>query len=308
MIRLLIPLILIFSQPGHDAADTTDHAVQQHENQAIEHVTNQADAHDESDGAGHAESDAPPELPNVIELLNHKFGTDFTEFLFEWRLVIFSALVWLSLGLISFIVFRKRSLVPGSLQNFLEWVVEGLSSMVVSILGEGGRKYVPFVGTLFIYIFCMNILGLIPGLFSSTSKLNTTLALAICVFLYVQFTGIRNFGLFGYIYHLAGSPKSVVEWCLVPLNLPLHIIGELAKPLSLSLRLFGNIAGEDMLLAIFVILGVSIMSFMHLPIGLPLHLPFIFLALLTSFVQALVFSLLATIYFSLMSHHDEEGH
>jgi F-type H+-transporting ATPase subunit a len=240
--------------------------------------------------------------------LNHKFGTDFTQFLFEWRLVVFSTLVWLILGLISFVVFRKRSLIPGPLQNFVEWVVEGLSNMVVSILGEGGRKFVPFVGTLFIYIFCMNIMGLIPGLFSSTSKLNTTLALAICVFLYVQFTGIRNFGIFGYIYHLAGSPKSVVEWCLVPLNLPLHIIGELAKPLSLSLRLFGNIAGEDMLLAIFVILGVSVLSFMHLPIGLPLHLPFIFLALLTSFVQALVFALLATIYFSLMSHHEEEGH
>jgi F-type H+-transporting ATPase subunit a len=145
-------------------------------------------------------------------------------------------------------------------------------------------------------------------MFSSTSKLNTTLALAICVFLYVQFTGIRNFGIFGYLHHLAGSPKSTVEWCLVPLNLPLHIIGELARPVSLSLRLFGNITGEDMLLAIFATLGVSIMSFLHLPIGLPLQLPFIFLAILTSFVQALVFTLLTTIYFSLMSHHDEEHH
>jgi F-type H+-transporting ATPase subunit a len=99
-----------------------------------------------------------------------------------------------------------------------------------------------------------------------------------------------------------------VEWCLVPLNLPLHIIGELAKPVSLSLRLFGNISGEDMLLAIFATLGVTILSFINLPVGLPLHVPFIFLAMLTSFVQALVFSLLATIYFSLMSHHEEENH
>ena len=191
----------------------------------------------------------------------------------------------------------------------MEWIVEALSNMVVSILGEQGRKFVPFIGTLFIYIFCMNLLGLIPGMFSSTSKLNTTLALALCVFLYVQYTGIRNFGIFGYVYHLAGSPKSVVEWCLVPLNLPLHIIGELAKPVSLSLRLFGNISGEDMLLAIFAGLGVTILSFIpgHY-VGLPLHLPFIFLAMLTSFVQALVFALLATIYFSLMSHHEEENH
>jgi len=98
---------------------------------------------------------------------------------------------------------------------------------------------------------------------------------------------------------------------LVPLNLPLHIIGELAKPLSLSLRLFGNISGEDMLLAIFVGLGISITAILHPPAwmpGLPLQLPFIFLALLTSFVQALVFTLLSTIYFSLMTHHEEEEH
>ena len=115
-------------------------------------------------------------------------------------------------------------------------------------------------------------------------------------------------GIIGYFHHLAGSPKSTVEWCLVPLNLPLHIIGELAKPMSLSLRLFGNISGEEMLLAIFGLLGVAILSFMELPIGVPLHVPFIFLALLTSFVQALVFSLLTTIYFSLMSHHEDEHH
>jgi F-type H+-transporting ATPase subunit a len=124
----------------------------------------------------------------------------------------------------------------------------------------------------------------------------------------VQYAGIRNLGLIGYFHHLAGSPRSVVEWVLVPLNLPLHIIGELARPVSLSLRLFGNITGEDMLLAIFATLGVSLLSFTHAPIGIPLHLPFIFLALLTSFVQALVFTLLTTIYFSLMSTHDEEHH
>ena len=118
-------------------------------------------------------------------------------------------------------------------------------------------------------------------------------------------------GILGYIYHFAGSPKSVVEWVLVPLNLPIHIIGELAKPVSLSLRLFGNISGEDMLLAIFVGLGITITSVFHPPAwmpGIPLHLPFIFLALLTSFVQALVFALLSTIYFSLMTPHEEEEH
>ncbi len=284
MISLINSALLLVNQVEHVASDTLGHAAEK------------------------AAEEGAPELPNIIEILHKNVHADWVNFLFQYRIVVFSTIVWLILGLLAFLAFRKRTLVPGKLQNVLEWVVESLAGLVTSVLGEKGRKFIPFIGTLFVYIFCMNLIGLIPGMFSSTAKLNTTLALAICVFLYVQFTGLRSFGILGYLHHLAGSPKSTVEWCLVPLNMPLHIIGELAKPISLSLRLFGNISGEDMLLAIFVTLGVSVMSFTHLPIGLPLHLPFIFLAILTSFVQALVFTLLTTIYFSLMSHHDEDHH
>jgi F-type H+-transporting ATPase subunit a len=282
--NILTPFFLFIGQIGHGVADSTAHV------------------------AEHTAEEGAPEFPNIIEILHKAFPGSISDFLFQYRVIVFSTVVWLFLGLLAFAAFRKRSLVPRGAQNLMEWVVESLANLVTSVLGGDGRRYIPFIGTLFIYIFCMNLFGLVPGMFSSTSKLNTTLALAICVFLYVQFTGLRNFGIFGYLHHLAGSPKSTVEWCLVPLNLPLHIIGELARPVSLSLRLFGNITGEDMLLAIFATLGVSVMSFLHLPIGLPLQLPFIFLAILTSFVQALVFTLLTTIYFSLMSKHDEEHH
>ena len=298
MNSLLSSILVSANQQGHEVADTVSNVVG--------HVSEHAA--DVTERGAEAAAAHNPEFPNIIEILNHYIGSDFTQFLFDFRIVVFSLIVGVILSILAITAYSRRSLIPGPLQNFVEWVVEGLSNMVVTVLGEQGRKYVPFLGTLFIYIFCMNIFGLIPGMFSSTSKLNTTLGLAICVFLYVQFTGIRNFGILGYVYHLMGSPKSIVEWCLVPLNLPLHIIGELARPVSLSLRLFGNISGEDMLLAIFATLGVAIMSFMHLPVGIPLHLPFIFLALLTSFVQALVFTLLSTIYFSLMSHHEEESH
>jgi F-type H+-transporting ATPase subunit a len=258
-----------------------------------------------------AEHGGTPELPTWIELAHHLFPGNITDFLMAWHVPIFSVVVWLLLSYFCIKVYRKRTIIPGKLQNLLEFIVDALSKMVLDILGEKGRKYIPFLGTLFVYIFVMNIFGLIPGMFSSTSRLNTTLALAICVFLYVQWEGIREQGILGYIYHFAGSPKSVVEWCLVPLNFPLHIIGELAKPISLSLRLFGNISGEDMLLAIFVTLGIAVTGLLHGPgwlPGIPLHVPFIFLALLTSFVQALVFTLLSTIYFSLMTHHEEEEH
>jgi len=280
---------------GHHAADTLE-AVLQHGAEAAEHA---------------AEHGGGPELPNLIELAHKLFPGDFTNFLQTWQVPIFSVVVWVLLSYFCLKVYRKRTMIPGKLQNFIEWIVDSLANMVTEILGEKGRKYIPFLGTLFVYIFTMNIFGLIPGMYSSTAKLNTTLALAICVFLYVQWEGIRAQGILGYIYHFAGSPKSAVEWCLVPLNFPLHIIGELAKPISLALRLFGNISGEDMLLAIFVTLGIGITAIFQGPgwlPGIPLHLPFIFLALLTSFVQALVFTLLSTIYFSLMTHHEEDEH
>jgi F-type H+-transporting ATPase subunit a len=92
--------------------------------------------------------------------------------------------------------------------------------------------------------------------------------------------------------------------------MPIHIIGELAKPVSLSCRLFGNIFGEDMLLVGFAGLGISLFSVIGLhalPFGIPFHFPFLFLALLTSLIQALVFSILSTIYFLLMLPHDH-GH
>jgi F-type H+-transporting ATPase subunit a len=85
-------------------------------------------------------------------------------------------------------------------------------------------------------------------------------------------------------------------------------MGELAKPISLACRLFGNIFGEDMLLVAFCSLGITILAATHLPIGIPLHLPFIFLALLTSTLQALVFTVLSTIYFLLMLPHDDHAH
>jgi len=130
-------------------------------------------------------------------------------------------------------------------------------------------------------------------------------ALASTVFFYVQWAGIRENGIVGYIDHLMGSPRDLVGWLMVPLNLPLHILEELIKPLSLSLRLFGNILGEDSLIAAFVALGIAALVFFHLPLGLPLQLPFMMLAMLTGTIQALVFSLLSTIYISLMLPHEE---
>lgn len=249
------------------------------------------------------------EAANWITLINEKWhGAPWADFLHHWENVVFAWLIGLSLILVAFLGTRNRKEIPGRFQNFLEAVVEGLQQFVLEVLGERGKKYVPFIGTLFLYILLQNLAGLVPGMKSPTSNLNTTVALAVTVFCYVQWTGLRENGLLGYVDHLMGSPRDLVGWIMVPLNLPLHILEEFIKPLSLSLRLFGNILGEDSLIAAFVTLGIAALAFFHLPFGLPIQFPFMLLAILTGTIQALVFALLSTIYISLMLPHEEAHH
>jgi F-type H+-transporting ATPase subunit a len=249
-----------------------------------------AEAH-AAEAADHAQASGAPELPNLITVLYGYFSNvPLVEWLHHWENVVFSWVVIALMCVVAQRATRRATLVPGGLQNLVEMIVESLDSFVSGVLGKRGREFTPFLGTLFVYILLMNFLGLVPGMKSPTSSWNTTAALAVCVFFYVQYTGIRRMGIVGYVDHLAGQPRDLVSICLVPLMVPLHIMEELAKPLSLSLRLFGNITGEDVLIAIFVGLGVSSLGFLHLP----------------STIQALVFTLLSTVYFSMMLPHEEE--
>jgi F-type H+-transporting ATPase subunit a len=260
--------------------------------------------------SAHGEESGPQKFPNVITVVSRAFpNAEWAHFLHQFEAVIFSALVALLVILVCWLATRNAALIPRPLQNAVEYLVETLNDFILGILGpKHGPRYVPFLGTLFIYILAMNLFGLIPFMDSPTSSLNVTVALALVVFAYSQFIGIKELGIVGYLDHLAGSPRTPISWMLVPLMLPIHIMGELAKPISLSCRLFGNVFGEDMLLVAFVTLGITTLSFMHSPIGLPLQLPFLFLALLTGTLQALVFTVLSTIYFLLMLPHDDHGH
>jgi F-type H+-transporting ATPase subunit a len=221
---------------------------------------------------------------------------------------IFSLLVIIILCTLAIAGARNMTMMPGRMQNLVEMAVEGLDGFVKGIIGPEGARFVPFLGTLFLYIYFQNVFGLIPLMFTPTSVLSTTAAMALVVFLYVQWVGIRSNGILGYLKHMAGDPQDAVGWGMAPLMLPLHIVGELAKPVSLSLRLFGNMMGEETLIAVFMGLGVATLTFTHLPIGIPFHVPFIFLALLTTLIQALVFMLLSTIYFALVLPHHEHEH
>ena len=260
--------------------------------------------------AGAHEEKGPEKFPNVITVLARAFpDAGWARFLHEFEAVIFAIAIALVLCVVAFLATRRPQMIPGPLQNLVETLVESLRDFVIGILGpEHGPRYVPFLGSLFIYILAMNLFGLIPFMDSPTSNLNVTVSLALVVFVYAQYVGFTELGFIGYFDHMMGSPRTLIGWILVPLMLPIHLMGELAKPISLSCRLFGNIFGEDMLLVAFASLGVTSLAFAHLPIGLPLQVPFLFLALLTSTLQAAVFMVLSTIYILLMLPHHEPEH
>lgn len=248
-----------------------------------------------------------PHLPNIFSVL-HDFGLlpdSIYHFTSEWINVIYGVFTSIILCVVAMRIYAHRRLIPGRAQNLVEMLVESMYNFIYSILGEDAKKYTPFLGTLFFYILINNIWGIVPLGHSPSTNVNITASLAIMVFLYAQYTGIRRLGIVGYLDHMAGQPKTPVAWGMVIILFPVHLIGEFAKPFSLAIRLFGNITGEDALVAAFVSLGILSLSFLHLPVGLPLHVPFILLGLMLSTIQAFVFTILSTIYILLMMPHEE---
>lgn len=197
-----------------------------------------------------------------------------------------------------YVATRRLQVLPASrFQVALELTVGGLNDFVKGMLGPGGERHTPFVGALFLYILLNNLIGLLPGAIAPTSNLNTTVALALVTFCYVQYQGIRVHGIVGRLKHLAGPMP-----LLAPLMVPVELIGELARPLSLSVRLFGNIFGEERVIAILAGLSYFVLGFFPVPYQFPMMLFGVF----TAVVQALVFSMLTCVYLSLTAA--EEAH
>ncbi len=204
----------------------------------------------------------------------HDFAVHYSHVTYTWltmALLILSALF----------LAKKVTIVPEGGQNFFEVLISGLENFMVEITGPEGRFFFPFIATVFLFVLVSNLIGLIPGMFSPTANLNTTLALALCTFIYTHVIGIKFHGA-KYIKHFCGP-----VWWLIPLMFPIELIGHLARIMSLSVRLFGNIFGKEMVLAIlFGLAGLYLAP-----------LPIMFLGILVCFIQALVFMLLATMYF-----------
>ncbi|MCE9583365.1 MAG: F0F1 ATP synthase subunit A, partial [Planctomycetes bacterium] len=216
--------------------------------------------------------------------------------------LICTALAMSTLVLIVFLGRSRLDKIPGKLQNVLEWAVESLRGLTTDLLGPQGPKYLPLMGTLFLYIFFANLIGLVPGMKSPTMTVSTTLALGITTFLSVQAIAIKVNGVVGYLKHFMGDILA-----LAPLMFVIHIFGEIAKPMSLSLRLFGNIYGEDNITAVLLKMGY--------PAWIPVHLPMLAFGIFTAFLQAFIFTSLSCIYVQGFTehaghdeHHDDNGH
>ncbi len=161
-------------------------------------------------------------------------------------------------------------------QNLLEVLIDGIRGQIFEISQEKPKRYLPFVGTLFLFIALANLLAIIPGYVPPTGSLSTAAALAICVFVAVPVYGILDQGLGGYLRHYVQP---------TPLMLPFHIIGEFSRTLALAVRLFGNIMSGTKIAAILLVVT-------------PLFLPVVMqaLGLLTGLIQAYIFAVLAMVY------------
>ena len=141
-----------------------------------------------------------PELPNILAVLSKAFKGNTVLSLLEHRQdVVYAFLIVLLLSALAYFATRKATLIPSGLQNAAETFIETLDDFIHGMLGSQSRKYLPFIGTLFLYILFMNLAGFIPFMKSATSSLSTTLALALCVFFYVLYSGIKKMGFLGYI-------------------------------------------------------------------------------------------------------------
>ncbi|HBK99684.1 MAG TPA: F0F1 ATP synthase subunit A [Microcoleaceae bacterium UBA10368] len=210
----------------------------------------------------------------------------------QWEFVtinatlVFTWMIMLLLGIGAWLVTRKLSTDPqlSHWQNLLEVLVVSLREQIQQTSGQNPDRYLPFVGTLFIFIATSNLLAIVPGYHPPTGSLSTTAALAVSVFFAVPVFGIRQQGIWKYLRHYL-EPS--------PILLPFHIISELSRTLALAVRLFGNVMSEGMIGAILISIA-------------PFFFPIIMqaLGLLTGLIQAYIFAILAVVYIGSASNEN----
>jgi F-type H+-transporting ATPase subunit a len=201
--------------------------------------------------------------------------------------VIYSWVVMAILIGFGYVAAKSVSLIPGKAQNVFEAAISGIEEFMVDITGEEGRWFFPIVATIFLYVFICNLIGMIPGFFPPTANLNTPLSLALPVFAITHYIGVKYHGI-KYIHHFTGP-----VWWMIPIIMPIEIIGHVARVLSLTFRLFGNMMGHELVLGILFMLAGAFFA----------PLPIMVLGVFVALVQAFVFFLLSVMYFAGSMEH-----
>ena len=203
-------------------------------------------------------------------------------FAHSYPYIVYTWVVMIILIVLGFLASKGASLVPTKVQNVMEIIISALEEFTIDITGEEGRWLFPLLATVFLYIFTCNIIGLIPGFYPPTASLNTTLSCALVVVIFTHVIGIKYHGV-KYIKHFLGP-----VWWMVPLIFPIELIGHLARILSLSFRLMGNMMGHELVAGIlFALAGLFFAP-----------LPIMVLGIFVALVQAFVFYLLSVMYFT----------
>jgi F-type H+-transporting ATPase subunit a len=208
-------------------------------------------------------------------------------------LVVVLFVLWGSMAFYKGLKSKDQGLVPPrkmNLRNFFEYTAESVYGMVEGAMGEHhAKKFFPLIGALWMFILFGNLIGLIPGFVTPNDTLKTNVGIAVMVFLLTHYYGIREHGFINYFKHFMGPSIA-----LAPLIFPIELISHFARPLSLAVRLLGNMMADHKV----------VMSFFALvPILVPI--PFMLLGLLVCFIQALVFCTLAMVYIGMAIEHEE---
>ena len=231
----------------------------------------------------------PSPLVALINLLFAPLGIHVPDHL------VFVALVTLIILFIGLAIRTSLSVEnPGKLQIILEDIVTFLQGALVDNMGPKGKRYLPLLGSIFVFILISNLMGQVPGLGSPTSNINVPVALALTLWLYYHAEGIRANGVVNYVKHFAVMPG--VPIALAPMIFVIEVISHLSRVLSLTLRLFGNIFGEHLV----VLILASLMPFL-------VPLPIQFLGLIVGPLQAFIFFILGAIYLTAATHVDDHG-
>jgi len=209
---------------------------------------------------------------HALSFLHLAFPGVPTHLLYTWLVMIF-------LILLSILAKRHLHINPGQIQNVMEVIVDGMHKLLIDTMGPAGLKFFPLIATIGLFILVSNLLGLVPGFESPTANLNTNVSMALIVFALTHIMGVRIHGI-KYLKQFVGPSP----W-LAPLMIPIEIVGHLARPVSLTFRLFGNMEGGHLVLAVILIL---------VPFLVPL--PIMALKVLICFIQTLVFMLLSMMY------------